>query len=396
MQKPVNKISYLDGIRGVAAFIVVIHHFLLAFYNAYYTFDENATHLNNWDVKFGRSLYNVFANGHFCVCVFFVLSGFVLSRKYFSKPSLETLISGAQRRFLRLYIPVAATLIIAFIMMEAHLFFNRPVAVIAHSEWWFMNQWSFTNIWENFYQCMLYRTMFFVDGTFDTTMWTMAIEFYNSFFVFAFLALTHNVRHRPTMLVLCILFCYYTNNAALSAFVLGISLNYTEAGIPRMKKKFLLIAPSVLLLVGLVLGSFPSNNQIRHTFYGRTPQFIMLNFNAEWFHVLGAYLVILAFVFSLRLQHFISLRLFRFLGYISFALYLLHPLVIGSIASYTFLHIYQRFGYNHSVVYVFFLTIAVSTIASLIMTKYIDGPGIKFAKYVYTRYIKHTPNPGID
>ncbi len=393
MQKAINKISYLDGIRGVAAFIVLIHHFLLAFYPAYYTFDESTTHLNNWDVKFGRSLYSVFVNGNFCVFIFFVLSGLVLSRNYFGRHSREVLISGAQRRFIRLYIPVAFTICLAAIMMKAGLFFNHPVSIIAHSEWWFANQWAFTNVWEQFYQCMLYKTMFTIDSTFDTAMWTMSIEFYCSLFVFAFLALTHGTRNRITMLLLCILYSYYTNNPFLSAFCLGISLNYTDAAAPRLSRRFTVIAPVILLVLGLGLGSFPSNGNIHHTFYGRTPDFILFYFNANWFHGLGAYLVVLSFLISPRLQRFISLRLFRFLGYISFALYLLHPLVIGSVGSYLFLHIHDRFGYNHSVLYVFLLVVAVCALASWLMTRYIDGPGIKFAKYIYTRFVKDSTKP---
>lgn len=32
-----GKFYYLDGLRGLAAFIVVIHHFVLAFYPLYYS-----------------------------------------------------------------------------------------------------------------------------------------------------------------------------------------------------------------------------------------------------------------------------------------------------------------------------------------------------------------------
>ena len=133
MAKTVSKIVYLDGIRGVAALLVVFHHFLLAFYSAYYTFDANASHLHGLEIKYGQSVLSVFSNGNYCVAVFFVLSGFVLSRKYFQTRVFEVVISGAQRRFLRLYIPIAATLIISFILMKAGLYFNAPVSKISYS-----------------------------------------------------------------------------------------------------------------------------------------------------------------------------------------------------------------------------------------------------------------------
>jgi len=125
MQKPTNKIFYLDGIRGVAAFMVVIHHFLLAFYPSYYTLDKQASHINNLDVQFGMSLFSVLANGDFCVCIFFVLSGYVLSRKYFLTNQLDVLISGAQRRFVRLYIPVATALFLRLCLCSCILYIIR-------------------------------------------------------------------------------------------------------------------------------------------------------------------------------------------------------------------------------------------------------------------------------
>lgn len=388
MQRTVNKVAYLDGIRGVAAFIVVIHHFLLAFYPAYYNCDENASHLNGWDIQYGRSLYSVFSNGNFCVCVFFVLSGFVLSRKYFASHAMETLISGAHRRFIRLYIPIAATIIIATLMMKLNLFYNMQVAAISHSNWWFGTFWGFKEIWDQFYPCILYRTMLNGDSTFDTSMWTISTELYGSLFVFAFLALTHATRNRRTMIVLSILCCYYTNNAYMSAFLLGIGLNYTEAIVDGLSKRFRQIIPVLLLAAGLMLGSYPSTNVIIHTFYSQTPQFFVINFNPNWYHSLGAYLLILSFVLSGNMQRFVSGRVFRLLGYISFSIYLLHPLVLGSVTSYVFLHLYPHLSYNTAVVFSFFVTVAVCIPVSLLMAKYIDAPGIRLAKYLYTRYAK--------
>src|ERR1035437_10886835 len=106
MQTTTGKISYLEGIRGLAALLVFFHHFSLAFYPAFFTHDPGASHLNGLEVQYGTSVFSVFSNGNFCVCIFFVLSGFVLSRKYFQSNTFSVLLSGAQRRFVRLYIPI--------------------------------------------------------------------------------------------------------------------------------------------------------------------------------------------------------------------------------------------------------------------------------------------------
>src|SRR5579859_5537778 len=115
MIKATNKIQYLEGIRGVAAMMVVFHHFFLAFYPAYYFGGEpSVSHLGSLELDYWRSPLSFLTNGDFMVCIFFVLSGHVLSTSYFKTNNTEILVSSAARRFFRLYIPLAFALIIAF------------------------------------------------------------------------------------------------------------------------------------------------------------------------------------------------------------------------------------------------------------------------------------------
>jgi peptidoglycan/LPS O-acetylase OafA/YrhL len=391
MGKIISKIVYLDGIRGIAALFVFFHHFLLAFYSAFYNYDLNASNINGLEVKYGQSVLSVFSNGNYCVAVFFVLSGFVLSRKYFQTRLFEVIVSGAQRRFLRLYIPVAATLIISYMLMKAGLYYNVPVSKIAHSEWWFGQQWAFTHPLEKLWMCLKVSTMFLGDNSFDTSLWTMSIEFTGSLFVFAFLAFTHHTKSRFAALMLVFLYCKFTDQVTLSAFVFGISLNYAEQYAGKLNKYFALVAAAILLMLGLFLGSYPSAINNNGTLFDHMPQIIKRY--AIWFHVLGAYALVLAFVISPAFQRAISVSVFRFLGYISFSLYLLHPIIIGSFGSYFFLKLYGHFDYNHSVAVVFILTISVTMFLSWLMEKYIDDPGIRFSKYVYNRWVKKDPVP---
>ncbi len=392
MGKTSSKVAYLDGIRGVAAFLVFFHHFLLAFYSAFFNSDATNSHLNNLEIRYGQSVLSVFSNGHFMVCIFFVLSGFVLSRKYFQNNNFEIIVSGAHRRFLRLYIPVATVMILGYILLKAGLYYNVAAGKITHSVWWLSQLWVFPDppllkLW----QCLKVQTMFFNDSTFDTSLWTMAIELTGSFFVFAFLALTHNIKNKFVILIIVLVYCKITEQAILSDFVFGIGLNYIEPRAFKVNKFFTLLIVLFLFASGLILGSYPSNWEIKGTLYEHLPEWIFQY--RGWFHVIGAFFVVLAFVISPVLQRLFSLKPFRFLGYISFAFYLLHPLVIGSFSCYMFLHIYERWGYNHSTVAVFVATIPVCILVSWLMTRFIDDPGIRFSKYVYERWLKKSTVP---
>jgi peptidoglycan/LPS O-acetylase OafA/YrhL len=70
-----KKLFYLDGIRGLAACIVVISHYIQVFYPAALNGRPQQAH-SKWDIWYGHSPINLFYNGQFAVCLFFVLSGY--------------------------------------------------------------------------------------------------------------------------------------------------------------------------------------------------------------------------------------------------------------------------------------------------------------------------------
>ena len=77
------KVKYLEGIRGFAAFIVVIFHFIGNFHPASIYGTSNTHVKGNVEHLFAMTPLNVLYSGSLAVCIFFVLSGFVLSMKFF-------------------------------------------------------------------------------------------------------------------------------------------------------------------------------------------------------------------------------------------------------------------------------------------------------------------------
>ncbi len=382
------KVLYLEGIRGIAAFMVFCHHFLLSFYSSHYYFNRDLQHLPNLEVDFGQSVFSAFTNGNFCVCIFFVLSGFVLSRKYFQSGSVHDLVSGAGRRFIRLYIPIAATIIIVYLTAKAGLFYNASAAKFVHSQWCYEGIFNIPDITYMMLQSLFCSALLNGNQVFNTVFWTMPIELYFSFFVYGFLLLTHYTSRRKLVIVLTAILCILSNNVFAVLFLSGISLNYISQPHGERNKFISVITTLILLFVALVLGSYPTNDEIKGTLYehlGHT----LVEFHL-WFHALGAYLLVLAFVLSPRLQRLVSMRFFRFLGYISFSLYLLHVPVFCSLGSFVFLKVVGSLGYNYSVLVVFLISTGALFLLSWLMTKYIDEPGTRLARYVYERFFGNT------
>lgn len=114
--------SYLDGLRGIAALIVVFDHFLVNWFenlkSAYLATPEDAYLIQ---LPIIRLLYS----GRASVAVFFVVSGFALSVKPIGMMRegrgkegevLKVLSSGVLRRGMRLYLPIVAGTFISAVL----------------------------------------------------------------------------------------------------------------------------------------------------------------------------------------------------------------------------------------------------------------------------------------
>lgn len=110
--------SWLDGLRGVASFFVYIHHFIL---NGWFPvlsrgYASDAESYNFFQWPFVRIIYS----GRGMVCIFFVISGYVLSYSALRKirnreftALLDTLASSTFRRGVRLFLPVLVAIAIS-------------------------------------------------------------------------------------------------------------------------------------------------------------------------------------------------------------------------------------------------------------------------------------------
>ncbi|OJX72846.1 acyltransferase [Leifsonia sp. 71-9] len=115
MSTPHQRFQSLDGLRGVAAVIVVGYHALLIVpaMSTIYVDKTNPTLFTPEWWLYATPLRLLLA-GHEAVLVFFVLSGFVLTLPFLHKPPTgRSTLAYYGRRIIRLYIPVWSSLIVA-------------------------------------------------------------------------------------------------------------------------------------------------------------------------------------------------------------------------------------------------------------------------------------------
>ena len=376
-----DKIKYLDGLRGLAAFVVVLSHFAVVFYPALYTADvKEVRFVSQLDLVIAGTPLNVLYNGNFAVCIFFILSGYVLSYKFFKDKNPEALASGAFRRYFRLLIPVLFTNFIVFLFMKNSLFFNVQAGTITNSTWWFSEMWIFKAGFVGMLRESFFGVFILEECTYNPALWTMTYEFFGSFLVFITAAIIGRYKHRYVLyfILCCVLFqTYYL------AFIVGLILSdltfngYLEVFESKAAK---------LILVGLLLGSYPAGMDVTNTIY----TFFNFNFIQDtpmFFHILGSLCIMLALLNSKKLQRFFSTRPLAFLGKISFSMYLIHLCVIGTFSSFLFIELLRYFDYNKSFAITFGLSLILIFTVSILINKCVDEKGVLLSHKMY-QYVK--------
>jgi peptidoglycan/LPS O-acetylase OafA/YrhL len=184
----------LDGLRGIAALNVTIAHFICAFspsvmhYNYPSVFKEGDINSFFYEIissPFASILYN----GEFAVLIFFILSGFVLSKPYFDGEKTK-LWQRIYARYFRLNIPIGVSMLVAFAFLNLGLFYNIEASKISGSENWFGYFYSNANVdLFKLSSLVFYEAIFFGDGALNPPLWTLGIEFLGSLLLLLYLAI---------------------------------------------------------------------------------------------------------------------------------------------------------------------------------------------------------------
>ncbi|KAF4812007.1 hypothetical protein CGCTS75_v014168 [Colletotrichum tropicale] len=190
-RRKLSHTAYLDGLRGVAAFVVYIFHFSYLWFPDLgwgYGFEGHRLFLQ---MPIIRALHS----GRASVTVFFVISAFVLTLKTLTMihngkgdQALSTLAGSAFRRPFRLYLPIfAATFIIALLVYGGNYVRDPSGAPVPprgetledQLQHWF---WSTVNLMNPFRPIINRENM--KGSEYDGHLWTIPVEFKGSLLVF--------------------------------------------------------------------------------------------------------------------------------------------------------------------------------------------------------------------
>ncbi|MEE9543718.1 MAG: acyltransferase family protein [Thermodesulfobacteriota bacterium] len=245
--------KHLDSMRGIAAFIVVVMHFFVVFY-PYSIFGSRGNSLKHYGFEslFHTAPLGFMVAGYFAVCLFFILSGYVLSYRYLGEADCRSrLIAAMVKRPVRLGGLVLFSVLLSAFLWSSGLYYNGALAGITSPQPWFSVPWQGELVFNEFLSDVVF-SLFSSGHKYNYPLWTISRELYGSLLVFAFLLFFSNNRYRLVFqFVLLALF----KGSLYQGFLLGmivadINKNY-DFGFFKRDSRFISL---VLLVLSLPAG----------------------------------------------------------------------------------------------------------------------------------------------
>ena len=357
---------YLDGLRGFAALAVFIGH--LSFVVLPDLGLLQGSH--GWGLvitQIGKSPLAVFWNGNSAVCVFFVLSGYVMTE--LGKRTTLNLLAQIVRRYLRLAIPVLITSSFAYLLMREGLMHNRIDSAVTGG--WLFEWYAFAYSGELMIYEALVGTFTSGSNAYNPNLWTMHPELVGSLCVIAICAIAPGRRTRTIGFAL--LAAHYDADY-IALFAVGALLSDYEAEISRIGPRTAI----GLFLVGMYMCSMPvADPKVSLPWHAMLPP-IFHHDDARYWHSIGATLIVLGLQCSSRLQAIFASRIGRSLGRISFTLYLIHVPILCSFTAWLVLAVH---GWRPAILMVGGgATIILVLGASWLLSGAVDGLGIRLSR----------------
>lgn len=318
------RLHQLDGLRGVAALIVVVFHYFSAFVPHLISDRFEPSH---W---LADSPISIFFNGPFFVTVFFVLSGFVVSRSV--RTPKAPFIALTALRYLRLTIPALVSVIFAWMFLTLAPRAASDLAADTGNKWL---TYTYNGDIPSLVHAIYEGTVSIYtlgDSHFNNVLWTIKIELIGSILIYISYSLFQPRYRLLVLFFVCSVATIVFHNSGYVAFLLGALLQevWTARRLPR-------IAPYVFVIVGSLIGSQAAgfSERMGLTFI---PSPLQPGNRNGLLYPIGATFIVYGLLVAPQLSKIFSSSLCLFLGRISFGLYLIHvPLLVTAFTSIAFL-----------------------------------------------------------
>jgi peptidoglycan/LPS O-acetylase OafA/YrhL len=336
-----QRLEQLDSLRGIAAFTVLVHHFLLVFPTFWIV--NPAFSKENWFLYLITfTPFHVFWCGPEAVVFFFVLSGFVLALPFFDSTKTASYAFFLIKRTFRIYPPYLGAVILAVLVNE-FLFRREGISGLSN---WFNGIGQYPTNWSLVVRHVLFLGSF-NSCKFDPVLWSLVQEMRISIVFPLLMYFVLNLSWKLNFLIgfffggLAIYLKHLEYNGYLNMTDYPDTLGYVGffiLGAVLAKNKNILVQrfralgrpAKHLLFWGAVL-AYTHNWWMTRT--GLVGHGIIANWLSKEFIKncgisLGVAIFIIAALSSGSLTGFLAGRIPCFLGKISYSLYLFHAICL--------------------------------------------------------------------
>ncbi|PGH17686.1 hypothetical protein AJ79_01048 [Helicocarpus griseus UAMH5409] len=336
--------NWIDGLRGVASFIVVTGHICTAFV----PFLHNpADKEGSGPLFFQLPFVRLIVGGRAAVAVFFIITGFVNSlnpiknaRAGNTSVALNNLARSTFTRSGRLVLPTSVATCIAWFLCQIGAFSMASrvdagwIRGGAHAP-----DGSFGEAISKLFRAL---TLFWHSGPgeYDPTHWTLVYFLQGSFRVYlallAMMLLT--TRYWRAVTVFLYVWCWVIGDYIVGINIFaGMMLAQLQVDLgPRATSLLPKPVPTILIVLGLFMCSYPQEHA-EWIFWSRSMKSMIQQViplytdDTRYWVSLGTTTAMVGVFFSHNARRILTLPLFNFIGRVSFPVYLLHNTLMRTV-----------------------------------------------------------------
>lgn len=348
-----RKITSIEGLRTIGWVGVFLCHFKGAFMpNAHWWTDDTPL----------RFIYS----GNAYVRLFFVISGFVISYKYFTKENYDRIPGDVLKRYFRLMPSVLFAELFTFVLMRIGAMKNFQASIITGSETFLgiFNQFT-----PNLLGCLkeaLFTTYLNGANGYIPTLWTMVYEYLGVLLVLAVLQIFRKSTWRWLFYLLSLtFFSNYYNYFIIGMVVCDLYVNFT---VPALLKKHKVMHAGITILGYLLLSmvNLSDADKYSRVVFG-----------------LGLMLFLLGVLSSDFCEKIFGNRVMVYGGKLAYSAYIIHWPIVESFTCGLFLLLHDKVP-NGRILMILLLiaTFMMIVIVAGFMEKFIEPIGASFASKI--------------
>lgn len=415
--------AWLDGLRGIAAFQVMIFHFIDIWIELDFGYGANEDSYQWYRLPVIRT---VWASGRSMVCAFFVISGYVLTQRTLlalrrGQPdqALKNISSAIFRRAVRLFPPAVVSCMFGFLLVRLGIRGSKDDTYLPYYDSIWSQILHFCRETFRFLNIFTYTLRTFggdLMHCYEGVVWSIPMEFTGSMAIY--LGVMGSARLSPTgrnLFILAIaifgliqgtwtIFCFYAGIIIADLQISSGAVRDSPVSVLPLKLRNVLW--SLVFLQGFWMAGAPMRGPLAN---GE----IALGFNWQWFLVPESYfhldinytcwsvaglLLLISTSQLYYAKNFLETTACQYLGRVSFSIYLNHIWTRDLVGVWLKIKLESIFGdmsFGPLIAFCLWniVMVMVTLVVANIFEKVIDAPVVRFAKYLENICIVHH-NPG--